>query len=44
VGMATFWETCKEEVDVNEHKRKLESPSAPPLNKIAICIIPLLML
>lgn len=40
LGMTTFWETCKEEeVEVKEHKRKLESPSAPPLNKSAICIM-----
>jgi hypothetical protein len=39
LGMITFWETCKEEVEDIEHKRKLESPSAPPLSKSAICIL-----
>lgn len=33
----TLWEACKEEEgDVNDHKRRLESPRAPPLKKIAI--------
>ena len=41
----TFWVKCKaereeeEEDEVDDHSRKLQSPSAPPLKEIAISII-----